>query len=292
MKLVSFPEKRIALALGDYLSSIDMPNHLEPDPDGFAVVLDNPDDFAQARQELEGFLTSPNDPRYWRASWQSGRAQAESVYPDSGAPAAMGWWHRAGGLTRTVTLLCVLVFVGLGLSPATLFEWLRFPSALTINAIDSQWWRLLTPAILHFSFMHIAFNLLWWWELGGLIEKGQSAGRLLGISVVIALISNAAQGLQYGQNFGGLSGVIYGLLGYLWLYPVFNPAAGFRLRQEILWFMLGWLAIGYTGVLDVLFGPVSNVGHLSGLLAGMGLGIVVGLVNRGQRTRDVDGLLK
>lgn len=288
MKLVSFPEKRIALALGDYLSSIGMANHLQREDDGFAVFLDNPADFAQAREELEGFLTSPDDPRYWRASWHSGQAQAEPVYPDAESPATRHWWHRAGVLTRTVTLLCVLVFVGLNLSPATLFEWLRYPPALTISAIDSQWWRLLSPAVLHFSFMHVAFNLLWWWELGGLIERGQSARRLLGVSIVIALVSNAAQGLHYGQNFGGLSGVIYGLLGYLWMYPLLNPAAGFRLRKEILWFMLGWLAIGYTGLLDVLFGPVSNIGHLSGLLAGMGLGIAIGLVNRGQGTKDLD----
>ena len=290
MKLVSFTEKRIALALSDYLSSIGMPNHLAQDTDGFAVLLEDPADFAQARQELEGFLTSPHDPRYWQASWQSGRTQVEPVYPDVATPVAMSWWQRAGFLTRSVTALCVIVFVGLNLAPQTLFEWLRYPSGLTFNAIDAQWWRLLTPAILHFSFMHIAFNLLWWWELGGLIERGQSAGRLLGVSVVIALVSNAAQGLNYGQNFGGLSGVIYGLLGYLWIYPLLNPAAGFRIRKEILWFMLGWLAIGYTGVLDVLFGPVSNIGHLSGLLAGMGLGAVIGLVNRGQQSKNLDGL--
>ncbi|HQV41137.1 MAG: rhomboid family intramembrane serine protease GlpG [Moraxellaceae bacterium] len=287
MKLVSFPEKRIALAFSDYLSSIGLPNHLEQNQDGFSLLIDNSDDIAQARLELDAFISSPQDNRYWQASWQSGHAQAEPVYPDAGTSTAMNWWHRGGKLTRAVALLCVVVFAGLNLMPTIFFEWLHYPSALTASAIGAQWWRLLTPAILHFSLMHIAFNLLWWWELGGLIERGQSALRLLGISVVIAMISNAAQGIQYGPNFGGLSGVIYGLLGYLWLYPIFNPAAGFRMRKEILWFMLGWLAIGYTGVLDVLFGPVSNVGHLSGLLAGMGLGVVIGLANRGQKTKDL-----
>jgi GlpG protein len=288
MKLVTFPEKRIALALGDYLASVGIVNHLAQEPDGIAILIDDAADYARARQELEGFLAAPNDPRYWQASWQSGQAQAEPVYANVDNTATTTWWQRAGMVTRTVTLLCVLVFVGLNMVPATVFEWLRYPAALTVTAIDTQWWRLLTPALLHFSFMHIAFNLLWWWELGGLIERGQSAGRLLGISAVIAVVSNAAQGLEYGPNFGGLSGVIYGLLGYLWLYPLLNPAAGFRLRKEILWFMLGWLAIGYTGVLDMLFGPVSNVGHLSGLLAGMGLGVAVGWVNRGQQTKGLD----
>jgi hypothetical protein len=50
MKLVSFQEKRMALALGDYLSSIQLPNHLQHDAEGFSIVLENPDDFVQARQ--------------------------------------------------------------------------------------------------------------------------------------------------------------------------------------------------------------------------------------------------
>lgn len=282
MKLISFSEKRLALALSDYLRALGIPNHLEREQEGTAVVLDNPEDVSRARGEVEDFLSAPDHPRYWQASWQSGLPQAEPVYSGTGLSATAGWWRRAGMLTRAVTLLCLMVFAGLYLAPAAVFAVLHFPETVGMSGVGSQWWRLLTPAIMHFSVMHIAFNLLWWWELGGLIERGQSALRLLGITLVIALVSNAAQGLQYGLKFGGLSGVIYGLLGYLWIYPLCNPAAGFRLRKEILWFMIGWLVIGYTGVLDPFFGPVSNVGHLSGLLAGMVLGALIGLVNRGQ----------
>ena len=56
MKLVSFPEKRIALALSDYLSSIGIPNHLEQIQGAFALLLNNPDDIAQARHELDAFI--------------------------------------------------------------------------------------------------------------------------------------------------------------------------------------------------------------------------------------------
>lgn len=283
MKLISFPEKRPALAFSDYLRSVGISNHIEPDADGYAILLEQEADSAHARQEVDAFVTDPGNPRYWQASWQAGQVQAEPVYVDANQPpATAGWWQRAGPLTRSVALLCVIVFMALNLAPERVFGALHYPEGLSVAAIGGQWWRLLTPAILHFSFMHIAFNLLWWWELGGLIERGQSAMRLLGVSVVIALVSNVAQGMQYGSTFGGLSGVIYGLLGYLWIYPLLNPAAGFRLRKEILWFMLGWLALGYTGLIDAILGPVSNTGHLSGLLAGMVLGAMVGVVNRGQ----------
>jgi len=294
MKLISFPEKRQALAFSDYLRSVGIGNRIEPDVDGYAILLEQDADSARAQQEVDAFVTDPGNPRYWQVSWQTGQVQAEPVYADaSQPPATAGWWQRAGPLTRSVALLCVVVFAALNLAPELVFGALHYPDVVsqgitvaTVATVDGQWWRLLTPAILHFSLMHIAFNLLWWWELGGLIERGQSAVRLLGVSVVIALVSNAAQGLQYGSKFGGLSGVIYGLLGYLWMYPLFNPAAGFRLRKEILWFMLGWLALGYTGLIDAILGPVSNTGHLSGLLAGMALGVLVGGVNRGQATRQ------
>lgn len=286
MKLVSLTEKRLALAFSDYLSSIGVANHVTEEEGAFSVNLEHEPDLPLARLELDGFLSAPADPRYWQASWQSGHVQETPVY-DSGGAGVSRWWQRAGPVTRLVLLLCVMTFVALNLSPEFVFDWLRYPESLRVSTIATEWWRLITPAIMHFSFMHVAFNLLWWWELGGLIERGQSGGRLLGVSLVIALVSNAAQGAQYGSGFGGLSGVIYGLLGYLWLYPVLNPAAGFRVRREILWFMLGWLALGYTGLLDVIFGPVSNVGHLSGLLTGMVLGVTVGLVNRGQVTRQM-----
>lgn len=287
MKLVSLPDRRLALAFSDYLASIGVASQVLEQEGGFSIVLEQEADLPLARQELDGFLSAPEDTRYWQASWQSGRVQREPVYGTTGAGMSR-WWQRAGPVTRTVTLLCLIAFVALNVAPEAVFALLRYPEVLAGADLATAWWRLLTPAILHFSFMHIAFNLLWWWELGGLIERGQSGGRLLVITVVIALVSNAAQGLQYGNSFGGLSGVIYGLLGYLWLYPLVNPAAGFRVRREILWFMLGWLALGYTGLLDVLFGPVSNVGHLSGLLAGMALGVTVGMVNRGQAMRGID----
>lgn len=287
MELVIFPEKRMALAFSDYLRSIGIDNALEARTDGHAIVLANAADYAQARQEVEDFINRPQEPRYWQASWQSGKTQAAPVYGAGPGSGVSGFLARGGPVTKVVALLCLLIYAGLWLVPDAVFAALRYPSALTMAAIGPEWWRLVTPALLHFSALHIVFNLLWWWELGGIVERGQSGARLMAVALVIALVSNAAQGLEYGSRFGGLSGVIYGLVGYLWIYPLLNPAAGFRLRREILWFMLGWLALGYTGLLDAIFGSISNIGHLSGLLAGMALGAAVGVVNRGQASRTI-----
>lgn len=278
MNIVTFSEKRPALAFSDYLRDLGMPNRIEQDDKGFSIVLDRAEDAERALAEAQAFVARPDDPKYWQASWQTGSVQDEPVY-GKGEGAASAWWQRGGWVTRAVVLLCVVIFLAELVDSAAVFRALSYPEAISLEAIGGKWWQLLTPAFLHLNVMHIAFNLLWWWEFGGLIERSQSGGRLFALMLVIALVSNAAQFLSYGNGFAGLSGVVYGLLGYLWLYPFADPNAPFRLRNGIVFFMLGWLALGYTGVFDVIFGPISNNGHLAGVVTGAALGLLLGLIN-------------
>lgn len=279
MHIVTFSEKRPALAFSDYLRMQGIPNRVEATAEGFAIVLEQAEHAERALAEAQGFARHPEDPKYWQASWHAGRPQQVDIYEAASLETA-GWWQRAGWATRAVTLLCLLVFAALLVAGEQVFDALKFPSAISVAAVQGEWWRLLTPAFLHFGLLHIVFNLLWWWELASIVERYQSPWRLLALSLVVALISNALQFLSYGANFGGLSAVVYGLLGYVWLYPFADPNAPFRLRWGIVAFMLGWLALGYTGIFDALFGiSIANHGHLAGLLAGGGLGVLLGLVN-------------
>jgi GlpG protein len=277
MNIVSFSEKRPALAFSDYLRVQGIPNRIEQDDKGFSIVLEQAADAERALAEAQAFVQHPDDPKYWQASWQAGSVQDAPVYARGQGVSV--WWRRGGWVTRIIALLCAAVFAAELINTDATFHALSYPDAISLQAVGGQWWRLLTPAFLHFGFLHIAFNLLWWWEFGGLVERMQSGTRLLALTVVIALVSNAAQFLSYGSGFGGLSAVVYGLLGYLWLYPFADPNAPFRLRGAIVAFMLGWLALGYTGLLDVIFGPISNNGHLAGVLTGGTLGLLLGLVN-------------
>jgi GlpG protein len=36
--------------------------------------------------------------------------------------------------------------------------------------VQNEWWRLVTPMLIHFSFAHLAFNCLWIYILGSKIE--------------------------------------------------------------------------------------------------------------------------
>ncbi len=279
MNILTFSEKRPALAFSDYLRSLGIANQVEQSAEGFGIRLEHDADRERALAEAQAFVAHPQDPRYWQASWQSGAVQKEAVYTGPRESGLAAWWQRGGWMTRAIALVCVLVYLAELAGGDAVINTLGYAQGISMVALNGEWWRLVTPAFLHFSPMHIIFNLLWWWELGSLVEKEQSSWRLLALTLVIILVSNAAQYLSYGPGFGGLSAVVYGLLGYLWLYPFADPNANFRLRNGIVIFMLGWLALGYTGIFDAIFGPISNNGHLAGLLVGGGLGVLLGLIN-------------
>ena len=67
-----------------------------------------------------------------------------------------------------------------------------------------------------------------------------------------------------------MSGVVYGLLGFAWVKTRYDSDSGLYLRGDIFVFMLAWLALGFLGVLETMFGMnVANWAHAGGLAAGM-----------------------
>ncbi len=127
-------------------------------------------------------------------------------------------------------------------------------------------------------------NSMWYWELGRRIEARQRAPMLLALTLLFGLISNFAQYLFGGPGiFGGLSGVLYGLLGHCWLYQKLAPNEAYRLPPGVVVLMLVWLVICLTGVIEVLsFGAlaIANAAHVGGLVAGCVTGVIGGTLAR------------
>ncbi len=229
-------------------------------------------------------------------------------YPDGGAVLVADQPRRRGGfmaalraspLTASVlvvTLLAALI-TQLGDNFAAI-RWLNFVdfridgeyvyfATLEQTLAAGQWWRLLTPMFVHFGILHLAMNGMWFWELGRRIEARQRAWMLLVLTVLFGLVSNFAQYLFGGPGiFGGLSGVLYGLLGHCWLFQRLAPNAAYRLPPGVVGLMLVWLVICLSGVIDVLsFGTlaIANAAHVGGLVAGCATGVVGGLLARSRR---------
>ncbi len=160
-------------------------------------------------------------------------------------------------------------------------DYLQF-TPLADGLAAGQWWRLVTPMLIHFGFLHIAMNGMWYWELGKRIELRQGGINLLGLTLLFSLVSNFTQYYVSGPTlFGGLSGVLYGLLGHCWIYQVLSPNPIYRLPRGVLAMMLIWLLVCLSGLISLIgFGEIANGAHVGGLLIGCFTGLLGGLWSR------------
>jgi len=79
-----------------------------------------------------------------------------------------------------------------------------------------------------------------------------------------------------GPNFGGMSGVVYGLLGYIWIRGKLDPGSGLFLHRETVIMMIVWFFLCFTGWV----GDIANGAHAGGLLIGMACGWLSSLKHR------------
>jgi len=152
------------------------------------------------------------------------------------------------------------------------------------NGLDAilhgQVWRLITPIFLHFGVIHLMFNMIMLRQMGAAMEMRSGVLRYLLLILVCAVGSNVAQyylswvgrnGVLFHANplFGGMSGVLYGLFGYIWMKGRYEPELGLGLSPPIVLWMIVWLFLCMTG----LMGSVANTAHVVGLLIGVALGV-------------------
>ncbi|CAM3911850.1 Rhomboid protease GlpG [Vibrio aerogenes CECT 7868] len=269
IQLVTVNNPRLAQAFVDYMASQNIEMKMTGDGNGnFSLWLVRDEEFEEVEQELKYFLRHPEDKKYSAASWELTGHQRPSFNYDSGYPGFFAIIRRkAGVFTLAVMVLCIFVFFlqNFGLRQI-IFSSLHFPDS---HAEGWQLWRWVSHAFLHFSAMHITFNLLWWWFFGGDIEKRLGVVKLGGLFLVSAAVSGLVQFWFEGANFGGLSGVIYALVGYVWMMGWKKPEAGLTIHQPLLGFMLIWLVIGYVQP----FIPIANSAHLAGLVVGVLMGL-------------------
>lgn len=148
---------------------------------------------------------------------------------------------------------------------------------LATSLYNGEIWRLLTPAFLHFSFLHVLFNSMWMWELGRRLEFLLGKFLYLIFFLTTAIAANIAQYFWSGSSvFGGMSGVVYALVGFIMVSHRLVPHPLTAVAPGILTFMLAWLAFCTTGFLDrFIGGGVANAAHIGGLAAGIVFALIV-----------------
>ena len=281
--LKSFPAQVNLSAITQLLWQHKVPHRVRFINDEQQLWLQDADQYGVAKELLAQLVQGQSQPQ--PQSHESSEDPA-SASQTKFSPAFMDYpraWLRTTPITLLVVLVTVLVAVlsqlGQHLQAVAWFSF--FPlvfeaQAFMLTGFEHLWqqpWRLISPVFLHFGWLHMVFNLLWWWELGRRIER-QSGLVLVTLLLLTSVSGNVAQAWQVASLFGGLSGVIYGLLGYIWVMDRFN-APRYHLPQNILIFMLLWLLLGISGLFSALgFGAMANLAHIGGLLSGVGWGFL------------------
>ena len=116
--------------------------------------------------------------------------------------------------------------------------------------------------------MHLLFNMYWTFILGRMIETRRGTLKIGLMVLVIAVASNIGQFLAVSPSFGGMSGVVFGLFGYVWMKTRFEPELGMFLSQLTIMIMIAFFFICMTGIV----GNIANWAHGVGLVVGVLLG--------------------
>jgi GlpG protein len=275
-----------------YLITQGIGAQAEEENDGWALWIREENQIEQARDELQSFKLDPKHSRYQGAERTAEAALREEHRRREKARKNIvelsGRWNQ-GGTRRaplTMTLLVLSVVVTLwtnfgGNRPQ--FETLSFSRLTVPRNVDreepqiyhafsdiqrGQVWRLVTPIFMHLGLLHLVFNLFWLWHLGSQVENRYGT-LYLGVLVLCAAIaSNAAQAIFVHPAFGGMSGVVYALFGYVWMKMLFEPSSGMFISGLNVIIMVGWFFLAMTGRV----GDIANVAHGVGLAFGIAVG--------------------
>ncbi|MFE0176880.1 rhomboid family intramembrane serine protease [Streptomyces sp. NPDC059002] len=130
---------------------------------------------------------------------------------------------------------------------------------------EGQWYRLVTAMFLHSSYMHIAFNMLSLWWIGGPLEAALGRARYLALYGASGLAGSALTYLiaEPNQPSLGASGAIFGLFGAT---AVLMRRLNYDMRPVIALVVIN-LAITFAPGLSIAWQA-----HIGGLVGGVVVG--------------------
>jgi GlpG protein len=124
--------------------------------------------------------------------------------------------------------------------------------------------------------LHLAFNILMLVSLGRMTERLQGTPKFAVFVLMLAVIPNLLQGLMPpwlggGPLFVGISGVVYGLFGYIWIRSSLHPEMGIVIPMPMVAIFIGMIVIGFAASMSAVIPSwnLANLCHLGGLLVGI-----------------------
>lgn len=315
-QLCTLESESAARTLAAYLITQRIVAHAEGEAAGHTVWVRDEDQLESARAILLQFQANPGDARFQgaeRTAEKFLRDEAQAMRrKQSNVVEMRGKWGSGTGalsaqrcpvvlgMIAISILVAILTFNREGASTSTVRNLLLFvdpavfrppyPSVepTFFTSIGSgQVWRLVTPIFIHYGLSHIIFNVWLLYVLGGQIENRRGSLRFFLLVLALAIVSNVGEAIasqlklpEVFAMFGGLSGVGYGILGYLWMKVKFDNSAGFVLARETVFIGIAWFLLcilrdipPFASLLSGLLPDgIANTAHAVGLFAGMAIG--------------------
>jgi rhomboid protease GluP len=175
---------------------------------------------------------------------------------------------RIPWVTYTFIGLSVVVFILQYLSQSLLGNDLpaAFGAKINANILGGQYWRLITPVLLHASIIHIAFNMYALFVLGPGLEQHYGAGAFLVLYFIGGFAGNIISYWMSPNPSLGASTAIFGLVAAEAVFVYQNRFMFGGRARSILINLLTIVAINF--ILGLSPG-IDNWGHLGGLIGGL-----------------------
>ncbi len=283
-----FRNKNQAQVFGDYLYALGIDNKVEPeDPQVWNVWVVSDDHLDRAKELLTEFISNPENPKYLEAIKLASQKRQEEHqnnvdYQKKVYGREQLFKSRIGILTVILigisVVVTILTFFGdnhklLNYFTITSFilsdNYIHWKPGLP-EIFQGQIWRLITPIFIHYGILHIIFNMLWLQDLGSMIEQKQKSWFLALLVLIIGIASNLGQYYVSGPMFGGMSGVVYGLFGYVWLRGKYDFSSGYFMHPQTVVMMIIWFFLCFFGIIP----NVANTAHAIGFGIGCAWGFI------------------
>lgn len=315
----SLPSESEANRFAAWLVTQHIDAHAEHENATWAIWVRDEDHLPKAREALAHFQANPQDARYKNAESSAEAVRREEERKRQKARENVVQMSSRWGVAGSTARRCPLVMILIGASVlvsllngfseradtaavwALLFHDPRVPASpeeagdVFASIRAGQIWRAITPIFVHYGPVHLLFNMLMLLGMGGQVENRRGSLFMLLLVLALAVLSNVGQAVDAAVNnprayaFGGMSGVVYGVFGYVLIKMKFDRREPYPLSPITVWMMIGWFVLCIMRdypPFDQMLGlipPTANTAHAVGLFLGMAIAYVPLLV-RGRAT--------
>jgi len=282
MRQIGFlANETLAQRFVDYLVTVDILAQCDEDEAQWVIWVRNEDQLDQAKTELQEFSGDPDNARYLSAGVRAleirNKAIQKKLEARKNTHSASDHWSsplvkRAPILLGLIVACVAAAVLGGGFRTTSLVDQLlmftenpQSPSAF-VDIVRGQVWRLVTPVFLHDGFFHLLFNMYWMFYFGSQLEPRMGKLRFIMLFLLTAIIPNVLQASIVGPNFLGISGVVYGLFGYM----LARRSDGYLMSEFTIAILLVFLVLDFTPAR--MHSNIAVWAHGGGFVTGVAIG--------------------